>query len=77
VVKGAVVKFTIPVVVQDVLGIELVMEVEDAIGARFGGVEVVLGTLEWGELFKGEIFWEVFDREAGKIIGHLMGVWRL
>ncbi len=75
--KGAVVKFTIPVVVQDVLGIELVMEVEDAIGARFGGVEVVLGTLEWGELFKGEIFWEVFDREAGKIIGHLMGVWRL
>ncbi len=72
--KGAVVKLTVPVVVQDVFGVELVMKMEDAVGAGFGGVEVILGTFEWGEFFKGEVFWKSSDREAGKIVGHSMGV---
>jgi len=54
--------------------IELILEVEDAVGLGLGGVEVEVGPFERGELFKREIFWEVFDREVGKIVGHLMGV---
>ncbi len=73
-VKGAVVKLIVPVVVEDVSGIELILEAEDAVGLGLGGVEVEVGPFERGELFKREIFWEVFDREVGKIVGHLMGV---
>ena len=39
-------------------------------GARFGGVEVVLGTFEGSEFFDGEVFGKAFDRKVGKIIGH-------
>ncbi len=75
--KGAVVEFTVPAVVQYVFGIKLVMEVEDAVSTRFRGVKVVLGAFEWSEVFNGKVFWETFDREVGKIVGHSMGVWRL
>ncbi len=54
------------------VGAELVAEAEDAVGARFGGVEVVFGAFEGGKFFDGEIFWKVFNREAGKIVGHLI-----
>jgi len=53
-----------------VVGPELIAEVEDAVGARFGGVEVVLGAFEGSEVLDREVFWEAFDREAGKIVGH-------
>ncbi len=49
---------------------ELVAEAEDTVRAGFGGVEVVFGTFEGSEVFDGEVFWEAFDREAGKIVGH-------
>ncbi len=75
--KGTVVKLTIPAVVQDMLQVKLVVEAEDAVGVGFGGVEVVLGMFEWSKVFKGEVFWKAFDREVGKIVGHLMGFWRL
>ncbi len=75
--KGAVVKFTVPLVVQDVLQVELVAEAEDTVGMGFRRVEVVLGAFKQGEVFNGEVFWEAFDREVGKIVGHLMEVWRL
>ena len=52
------------------VGPELVAEAEDAMGARFGGVEVVFGAFEGSEVFDGEVFWEAFDRETGKIVGH-------
>ncbi len=52
------------------VGAELVAEAEDAVGAGFGGVEVVLGTFEGSEFFNGEVFWKALDREAGKIVGH-------
>jgi len=51
---------------------ELVPEAEDAVGAGFGGVEVIVGTFEGGKLFDGEVFWKAFDREVGKIVGHSM-----
>ena len=54
------------------VGAELVAEVEDTMGARFGGVEVILGAFERGEIFSREIFWKAFDREVGKIVGHSM-----
>ncbi len=38
----------------------------------FRGVEVIVGTFKWGKVFDGEVFWELFDREAGKIVGHSM-----
>ena len=75
--KGAVVELTVPAVLQDMLRVELVMEAEDTVGSGFGGVKVILGTFEWSEVFKGEVFWKVFDWEVGKIVGHLMEVWRL
>ena len=49
---------------------ELVPEAEDAVGAGFGGVEVVFGTFEGSEVFNGEVFRKLFNREAGKIVGH-------
>ncbi len=52
------------------VGAELVSEAEDAMRAGLGGVEVVLGAFEGSKFFKGEVFWEAFDREAGKIVGH-------
>ena len=59
------------------VGSEFVSEAEDAVGAGFRGVEVVVGMFEGGEVFNREIFWKLFDREAGKIVGHSMGLWRL
>jgi len=53
-----------------VVGAEFVSEAEDAMRAGFGGVEVVFGTFEGSEFFKGEVLWEALDREAGKIVGH-------
>ena len=49
---------------------EFVSEVEDAVRAGFRGVEVVLGTFEGSEFFDREVLGKVFDREAGKIVGH-------
>ncbi len=52
------------------VGPELVAEAEDAVRARFRGVEVVFGTLEGSEVFNREVFWKAFDGEVGKIVGH-------
>src|SRR6266403_718614 len=52
------------------VGAELIAEAEDAVGAGFRGVEVILGVFEGSESLDGEIFWKAFDREAGKIVGH-------
>ncbi len=49
---------------------EFVSEAKDAVGARFGGVEVIVETFEGSKVFNGEVFGKVFDREAGKIVGH-------
>ena len=57
------------------VGAKLVSEMEDAMRAGFGGVEVVFGAFEGSEVFDGEVFWEVFDRKAGKIVGHSMESW--
>ena len=54
---------------------EFVPESEDAVGAGFGGVEVVFGTFEGSEVFNGEVFRKAFDRKAGKIVGHSMESW--
>ena len=54
------------------VGSKFVLEVEDAVGVGFRGVEVIVGTFERGEVFNREVFWELFDREAGKIVGHSM-----
>ena len=54
---------------------EFVAEVEDAVGAGFGGVKVVLGAFERSEIFDREVFWKAFDREAGKIVGHSIESW--
>ncbi len=54
---------------------EFVSEAEDAVGAGFGGVEVVFGAFEGGEVFNGEVFRKSFDRKVGKIIGHLIESW--
>jgi len=58
-----------------VVGAELVTEAENAVGAGFGGVEVVFGTFEGSEFFDGEVFRKAFDREAGKIVGHSIERW--
>jgi len=58
-----------------VVGAKLVAETEDAMGAGFGGVEVVLGTFEGSEVFSRKVFWEAFDREAGMIVGHSIEIW--
>jgi len=70
VVEGAVVKLAVPAVFKDVLGAELVLETEDAVRTRFGGVKVILGSFEGSELFNRKVFRELFDREAGKIVRH-------
>ncbi len=57
------------------VGAELVTEAEDAMGAGFGGVEIVLGAFEGSEVFGGEVFWKAFDRKAGKIVGHSIESW--
>ncbi len=72
VVKGAVVQLAVPVVLGDVLGAELVAEAEDTVRTGLRGVKVVLGAFEGSELFDRKVLREAFDREAGKIIGHLM-----
>ncbi len=54
------------------VGSEFVSEAEDAMGAGFRGIEVVVRTLKGGEVFDGKVFGELFDREAGKIVGHSM-----
>jgi len=58
-----------------VVGSEFVAKTEDAVGAGFGGVEVVFGAFEGSEVFDREVFWKAFDREAGKIVGHSMESW--
>jgi len=58
-----------------VVGPKLVLEAEDAMGVGFGGVKVVVGTFEGSEVFNGEVFGELFDREAGKIVGHSIENW--
>src|SRR6266404_3336698 len=70
VVKGAVVKLAVPVVLVDVLGVELVPKAEDTVRMGFRGIKVVLGTFEGGELLGRKVFREAFDREVGKIVGH-------
>ncbi len=57
------------------VGPEFVAEAEDAVGARFGGVEVVFGAFEGSEVLDGEVFWKAFDRKAGRIVGHSMESW--
>ena len=74
-VKGAIVELAVPVVFKDVLGAELIPEMEDAVRTRFRGVKVVLGTFEGSELFDRKVLREMFDREVGKIIGHSMCFW--
>jgi len=72
VVEGAVVELAVPVVFKDMLGAELIAEAENAVRTRFRGIKVILGAFEGSELFDREVFWELFDREAGKIVRHLM-----
>ncbi len=69
-VEGTVVELAVPAVFEDVLRTELVPEAEDAIRARFRGVEIVLRTFEGSELFDRKVLRELFDREAGKIVRH-------
>ncbi len=52
------------------VGSELITEAEDAMGAGFRGVKVVFGAFEGSEVFGRKVFWEAFDRKAGKIVGH-------
>jgi len=58
-----------------VVGSEFITEAEDAVRARFRGVEVVVGAFEGSEIFDGEVFWKAFDRKAGKIVGHSIESW--
>ncbi len=58
-----------------VVGSELIVELKDAMGAGFRGVEVVFGAFEGSEIFGGEVFWKAFDRKAGKIVGHSIESW--
>ncbi len=57
------------------VGPEFIPEAKDAVQVGFRGVEVVIGLFKWGEVFDREVFWELFDREAGKIIGHSIESW--
>jgi len=50
------------------------VETKDAKQLWFRGVEVKLGSFEQGELVNGEVLWEVFNREVGRIVGHLIGL---
>ncbi len=71
-VKGTVVELAVPTVFKDVLGAELVSETEDAVRTGLRGVKIVLGTFEGSELFDRKVFRELFDREVGKIVWHLI-----
>ena len=57
------------------VGPELIVEAEDAMGAWFGGVKVVFGAFEGSEVFNREVFWEVFNGKVGKIVGHSIENW--
>ena len=57
------------------VGAELVAEAENAVGAGFRGVEVVLRAFEGCEVFDREVAWEAFDWEVGKIVGHSIESW--
>ncbi len=57
------------------VGSELVLEVEDAMGAGFRGVKVIVGMFEGSEVFNGEVFGKLFNRKAGKIVGHSIESW--
>ena len=70
--KGAVVELAVPMVFKDMLGAELILEMEDAVRMGLGGIKVVLGAFEGSKLFDREVFGELFDREAGKIVRHSM-----
>ena len=54
------------------VGPKLIVEAEDAVGAGFRGVKVVLRAFEGCEVFDREVLWEAFDWETGKIVGHSM-----
>ncbi len=54
---------------------EFVPESEDAVGAGFGGVKIVVRAFEGSEVFNREVSRVLFDREAGKIVGHSMEDW--
>ncbi len=54
---------------------KFIPEAEDAMRSGFRGVEIVVGPFEWCEVFNGEIFWKLFNREAGKIVGHSIESW--
>jgi len=58
-----------------VVGPELIAEAKDAVGAGFGGVEVVFGAFEGSEAFDREVFWKAFDGEARRIVGHSIESW--
>src|SRR6266436_8449138 len=70
VVEGTVVELAKPAVLEDVLGVELIPEVEDTVRTGFRGIEIVLGTFKGGELLDRKVLRELFDREVGKIIRH-------
>ncbi len=57
------------------VGPELIAEVEDAVRAGFGGVEVVLRAFEGSKFLDREVFWKAFNRKAGKIVGHSIERW--
>ena len=71
-VEGAVVELAMPAMFEDMLGAELIPEMEDAVRTGFRGVKVVLGMFKGGELLDRKVLREVFDREAGKIVGHFV-----
>ncbi len=77
----AVVKTAEARVVKGMCGADLVAKAEDTERSWFQGVKVKFCWFKWGEVFDGEVFWEVFDREAGRIVGHSMGslglIWRV
>jgi len=75
VVEWAIAKLAVPVMVEDVFGVKLVMEAEDAEGVGFSGVKVVFGAFEGSKLFNRKVFREAFDSEAGKIVGHSIQLW--
>ena len=54
------------------VGPKFVPESEDTVRAGFRGVEVIVGAFEGSEVFDGEVFRKLFDRKAGKIVGHSM-----
>ncbi len=76
-VEWAIAKLAVPLMVEDMLGAELIMETKDAKGVGLRGVEITFGTFEGSELFDRKVFREAFDSEVGKIVGHSMWFWRV